>query len=323
MKILAMALLAAVSAVCSAAGALAAPYPEKPIRLIVPFAPGGTVNLIGRILAQRLSETLGQQVIVDNKPGAGGTLGADLVAKAAPDGYTLLLASSSHQSFHPLLYKNLPYDANKAFAQVALFAAVPNVLVVSTKVPAKNVGELIAYSKSNPTKLFMGSAGNGSVNQMVGELFQDKTNTGFEHVPFKGAGPATTDLLAGQIDVMFVNLPNVLPYVQSGRMRALAMASAQRAAALPDVPTMAEVGVPDLVVDSWTGILAPAATPKAIIDKLSAEITRIAREESTIASLVAQGAVPLAGTSDDYATLVRFEEQRWREVIQKRHISLE
>jgi len=323
MKIIAVALLAALSAVCGAAGASAAPYPQKPIRLIVPFAPGGTVNLIGRILAQRLSETLGQQVIVDNKPGAGGTLGADLVAKAAPDGYTLLLASSSHQSFHPLLYKNLPYDANKAFAQVALFAAVPNVLVVSAKVPAKNVGELIAYSKSNPTKLFMGSAGNGSVNQMVGELFQDKTNTGFEHVPFKGAGPATTDLLAGQIDVMFVNLPNVLPYIQSGRIRALAMASAQRAAALPDVPTMAEVGVPDLVVDSWAGVLAPAATPKAIVDKLSAEITRIAREESTIASLVAQGAVPLAGTSDDYAALVRFEEQRWREVIQKRHISLE
>lgn len=323
MKTLAMALLAALSAVCNAAGASAAPYPQKPIRLIVPFAPGGTVNLIGRILAQRLSETLGQQVIVDNKPGAGGTLGADLVAKAAPDGYTLLLASSSHQSFHPLLYKNLPYDASKAFAQVALFAAVPNVLVVSTKVPAKNVGELIAYAKSKPTKLFMGSAGNGSVNQMVGELFQDKTSTGFEHVPFKGAGPATTDLLAGQIDVMFVNLPNVLPYIRSGRVRALAMASAQRAAALPDVPTMAEVGVPDLVVDSWAGILAPAATPKAIIDKLSAEITRIAREEATIANLVAQGAVPLAGTSDDYAALVRFEEQRWREVIQKRHISLE
>jgi len=323
MKILAMALLAALSAVCGAAGASAAPYPEKPIRLIVPFAPGGTVNLIGRILAQRLSETLGQQVIVDNKPGAGGTLGADLVAKAAPDGYTLLLASSSHQSFHPLLYKNLPYDANKAFAQVALFAAVPNVLVVSTKVPAKNVRELIAYSKSNPKKLFMGSAGNGSVNQMVGELFQDKTNTDFEHVPFKGAGPATTDLLAGQIDLMFVNLPNVLPYIQSGRIRALAMASAQRASALPDVPTMAEVGIPDLVVDSWAGILAPAATPKSVIDKLSAEITRLAREESTIASLVAQGAVPLAGTSDDYSALVRFEAQRWSEVIRKRHISLE
>ena len=323
MKILAMALLAALSAVCGAAGASAAPYPENPIRLIVPFAPGGTVNLIGRILAQRLSETLGQQVIVDNKPGAGGTLGADLVAKAAPDGYTLLLASSSHQSFHPLLYKNLPYDANKAFAQVALFAAVPNVLVVSTKVPAKNVRELIAYSKSNPKKLFMGSAGNGSVNQMVGELFQDKTNTDFEHVPFKGAGPATTDLLAGQIDLMFVNLPNVLPYIQSGRIRALAMASAQRASALPDVPTMAEVGIPDLVVDSWAGILAPAATPKSVIDKLSAEITRLAREESTIASLVAQGAVPLAGTSDDYSALVRFEAQRWSEVIRKRHISLE
>ncbi|HSV84523.1 MAG TPA: tripartite tricarboxylate transporter substrate binding protein [Ramlibacter sp.] len=323
MKIIAKAFFAAVSAVCLVAGASAAPYPEKPIRLIVPFAPGGTVNLIGRVLAQRLSEALGQQVIVENKPGAGGTLGADLVAKAQPDGYTLLLASSSHQSFHPLLYKNLPYDANKAFAQVALFASVPNVLVVSTKVPARNVKELIAFSRSNGKKLFMGSAGNGSVNQMVGELFQFKTNTDFEHVPFKGAGPATTDLLAGQIDLMFVNLPNVLPHIQSGKIRALAMASARRSSSLPDVPTMAEAGVPDVVVDSWAGVLAPAATPQPIIDKLSAEINKIAKEKSTAESLAAQGAVPLPGTTAEYAALVRFETQRWSEVIKKGNITID
>ena len=323
MKIIAKALIAVVAAACVVTNAAASPFPEKTIRLIVPFAPGGTVNLIGRVLAQRLSENIGQQVIVENKPGAGGTLGADIVAKAPADGYTLLLASSAHQSFHPLLYKTLPYDANKAFVQVALFAAVPNVLVVSNKVPAKSVKELIAYSKSGVKKLFMGSAGNGSVNHMVGELFQHKTNTDFEHVPYKGAGPATSDLLAGQIDLMFVNLPNVLPYVQSGNMRALAVASKQRSSALPDVPTMAEAGVPDYAVDSWSGVLAPAGTPKAIVDKLSAEINKIVKEKMTVESLASGGARRVSGTSADYSALVRFETQRWSEVIKKAKITLD
>ncbi|WP_077002396.1 tripartite tricarboxylate transporter substrate binding protein [Variovorax sp. KK3] len=323
MNILVKALIAAASAFCAVTSASAAPYPERPIRLIVPFAPGGTVNLIARVLAQRLSESVGQPVVVENKPGAGGTIGADLVAKAPPDGYTLLLASSSHQTFHPLLYKNLPYDASKAFAQVALFASVPNVLVVSTALPAKNVKELIALSKSGGKKLFMGSAGNGSVNQMVGELFQLKTGTAFEHVPFKGAGPAATDLLAGQIDLMFVNLPNVLPQIQSGKIRALAIAGDRRAASLPDVPTMAEAGVPEVVVDSWAGVLAPAATPKPIVDRLSAEINKLARQKSTADSLAVQGVVPLPGTPADYAALVRFETQRWGEVIKKGNITID
>jgi tripartite-type tricarboxylate transporter receptor subunit TctC len=315
-------LLAALAvAACVATNAAAAAFPEKPIRLVVPFAPGGTVNLIARILAQRLSESLGQQVIVDNKPGAGGTIGADAVAKSPADGYTLLLASSSHQSFHPLLYKKLPYDANKAFAQVALFAAVPNVLVVSGKVPARNVKELIAYSHGK--KLFMGSSGNGGVNHLIGELFMFKTDTEFEHVPYKGAGPATSELLAGQIDLMFGNLPSFLPNIQGGKLRALAVASARRSPALPDVPTMAEAGVPDFVVDSWAGVLAPAGTPKAVIDKLSAEINKVAGEKSTADSLAAQGAVPMPGNSADYAALVRFETQRWTEVIKKASIALD
>ncbi|RDK06666.1 Bug family tripartite tricarboxylate transporter substrate binding protein [Cupriavidus lacunae] len=322
MKLIAKFLIAAVTAACVPTGASAA-YPDKPIRLIVPFAAGGTVNLIGRVLAQHLSEKLGQPVIVENKPGAGGTLGADVVAKSPADGYTLLLASSSHQSIHPFIYKKLPHDANKDFTQVALFAAVPNVLVVSNKVPAKTVKAFVAYSRSGGKKLFMGSAGNGSVNQMIGELFQHKTGTEFEHVPFKGAGPATVDLLSGQIDLMFVNLPNVLPHIQSGKMRALAVASAHRAASLPDVPTMAEAGVPDFVVDSWSGVLAPAGTPKAVIDRLSLEINKIAKEKSTAESLAAQGAIPLPGTSADYANLVRFETQRWGEVIRKANIALD
>jgi len=320
MKLIAKALLAALAAACVATTAHAA-YPDKPIRLVVPFAPGGTVNLIARILAQRLSETLGQQVIVDNKPGAGGTVGADLVAKSAPDGYTLLLAASSHQSFHQLLYKSLPYDPQKAFAQVALFASVPNVLVTSPKVPARNVKELIAFSKTR--KLFMGSSGSGGVNHLVGELFMYRSGTEFDHAPYKGAGPATNDLLAGQIDLMFGNLPAFLPHIQAGKLRALAVTSAKRLPNLPDVPTMAEAGVADVVVDSWSGVLAPAGTPRAVIDKLSAEIIKIANEKSTAENLAAQGALPMPGTSAEYAALVRNETQRWTEVIKKAGITLE
>src|SRR5690606_9692674 len=199
-------------------------YPERPIRLVVPFAPGGSVDIVGRLLADNLSRTIGQQVIVENKPGAGGTLGADMVAKSPADGYTLLLASSAHQTFHALLYKRLPYDPHKDFTQVALFDTVPNVLVVSNKVPAHNVQELISLAKSRDQKLFMGSSGAGGVNHLIGEYFQLKTGTGFEHVPYKGAGPANNDLIGGLIDLMFVHMPTVLAQVEAGKLRALAVA---------------------------------------------------------------------------------------------------
>ena len=324
MKNLAKALIAcaALAGACHAGGAAAATYPERPVRLVVPFASGGTVDIVARILAERLSRTLGQQVIVENKPGAGGTLGADFVAKAPPDGHTLLLAASSHQSFHPLLYKRLPYDAHKAFTQVALFATVPNVLVVSNKMPARSVKELIAQAQSGK-RFFMGSSGTGGVNHLIGEMFELRAQVEFEHVPYKGAGPANNDLLGGQIDLMFVNLPTVLPHIQGGKLRALAIAGAERSPSLPGVPTMAEAGVPDFVVDSWSGVLAPAATPRAIVDKLSAEINRIARDKATADLLAAQGVVPRPGTSDEYAALVRFETQRWAEVIRKANVTMD
>jgi tripartite-type tricarboxylate transporter receptor subunit TctC len=312
--------LAAIAAACAAFGAHAQ-YPDRPIKLVVPFATGGSVDVVGRLLAGRLTEVLGQPVVVDNRGGAGGTLGADLVAKAPADGHMLLLASLSHQSFHPLLYKKLPYDAHKAFTQVALFATVPNVLVVSNKVPAKNLKEFIAYSKTR--KLFMGSSGNGGVNHLIGELFMHRTGTQFEHVPYKGAGPATIDLVSGQIDLLFVNLPNVLSHVQSGKLRVLAIASDKRSPVLPDVPTMAEAGVRDVVVESWSGILAPAGTPKPVVDKLAAAIAQVAGEKAMIDSLAAQGAVPFPGGSSDYAALVKFESDRWGEVIRKANITLE
>lgn len=311
----------AVTTTCWAVPAQAA-YPDRPIRLIVPFETGGTVNLIGRILAQHLGEALGQSVIVENKPGAGGTLGADMVAKAPPDGYTLLLASSGHQSIHPLLYKKLPYDPQKAFTQVALFASVPNVLAVSSKLPVRNVKELIDYTRKHPQPLFMGSAGNGSVNHLIGELFQYRQGVKFEHVPYKGAGSATMDLMTGQIDLMFVNLPNVLSYLQGGKMRALAVTSDKRSGAQPQVPTMAEAGVADFVIDSWSGVLAPAGTPQAVIDKLSVAITKVAKDPATVQSLAQQGAVPMPGSSAEYAKLVQFETQRWGDLLKQVHVKL-
>ncbi|ETF02981.1 MFS transporter [Advenella kashmirensis W13003] len=309
---------------CSLNIAAAASYPEeRPIKLIVPFAPGGSVDIIGRLLADNLSKVLGQQVIVENKSGAGGTLGADVVAKSPPDGYTLLLAASSHQAFHPLLYKRLPYDPRKDFTQVALFATVPNVLVVNNNVPVKSVRELISLSKSRGQKLFMGSSGAGGVNHLIGEFFQFRTGVKFEHVPYKGAGLANNDLIGGRIDLMFVNMPTVLAQIKAGKLRALAVASDKRSPLLPDVPTMAEAGVPDFAVDSWSGVLAPAGTPAPIVDKLSQAITGIAHSPDVAKSLGGIGAEPRAGNSKEYKNLVDFELKRWTEVIKSANISLD
>lgn len=304
--------------------AAAAPYPkERPIKLIVPFAPGGSVDIIGRLLADHLSKAVGQQVIVENKSGAGGTLGADVVAKSAADGYTLLLAASSHQAFHPLLYKRLPYDPGKDFTQVALFATVPNVLVVNNNVPAKSVQELISLSRSRGQALFMGSSGAGGVNHLIGEFFQFRTGVKFEHVPYKGAGLANNDLIGGRIDLMFVNMPTVLAQIKAGKLRALAVASDKRSPLLPDVPIMAQAGVPDFAVDSWSGVLAPAGTPAPIIDLLSKAITRIAHSPEVAKSLGGIGAEPRIGDNKEYKELVDYELKRWTEVIKAANISLD
>lgn len=307
----------------ASASASAETYPNRSIRLIVPFAPGGTVDILGRMLADNLSKAFKQQVIVENKPGAGGTLGADMVAKSRPDGYTLLLASSAHQTFHGLLYKRLPYDPQKDFVQVALFATVPNVLVISKKTPANSVKELIALAKSREKNLFMGSSGAGGVNHLIGEYFQLKTGTKFEHVPYKGAGLANNDLISGQIDLMFVNMPTVLAQIKAGKLQALAVASKSRSALLPEVPTMAEAGISDFIVDSWSGILAPAGTPSYIVDKLAQAIIKIANSKEIAESLAGIGAEPRPGNSQDYHALVDDEMKRWKFVIQNSSISLE
>lgn len=298
-----------------AATAQAQTYPARPVTLVVPFAPGGTVNLMGRLLANRMSEVLRQTVIVENKPGGGGSIGANMVAKAPADGYTLLLATMGQQSIQPLLSQSLPYDAHKDFAPVALFATVPNVLAVSANTPAKNVAELVAYAKANPGKLNMASAGIGSVNHMTGELFMFKSGARFEHVPYRGAGPATADLLSGQVQILFANLPNVLSYVKSGQIRVLAVASDKRSPAIPDVPTLAEAGVKDAVVESWYGVMATAGTDPQIIRKLQDTVVGIARDPALVTQLDEQGAVPFPGTSDDLEKLSNQETARWKDII--------
>lgn len=302
-------------------GVRAETYPSKPIILVVPFAAGGTVNMMGRLIAENMGEKLGQPVVVDNKAGAGGAIGAGFVAKATPDGYTLLLGSMG-QAVQPLLTKRLSYDPKKLIP-VATFATVSNVLAVSSKASAKNVSELISYSKANPGKLNMASAGTGSINHLIGELFMSRTGVDFVHVPYKGAGPAGVDLLAGQVQLMFVNLPNVLPFAKAGKVRLLAVASEKRDPAIPDVPTFAEAGVKDAVVESWYGLMAPAGTKPEVVKKLQDTLLGMTKDRRFIAQLAEQGARPYPGSSADMAQLIEKEAKRWGELIDHAKISLD
>lgn len=315
------AVLVAAMGCCSVASAQG--YPEKPIDLVVPFAPGGTVNLTARLLATRMSQKLGQPVIVDNKPGAGGAIGAAFVTKARADGYTLLYATMGNQVIQPLLSKSLPISPSKDFTPIALFATVPNVLAVSSNTPAKNMAELLQYARANPGKLNMGSAGQGSVNHMIGELFMLRTGVKFTHVPYKGAGPATADLLAGQIQVLFANLPGLQPYVKSGKVRLLGVASQKRNAAIPDVPTFGELGIKDAETESWSALMAPAGTSPAVVGKLRDTVRSIATEPEMVRQLTAQGAQPYYGSAEELNRVIAMDSKRWTEVIRYANIQLE
>lgn len=298
----------------AATAACAESYPTKPIRLIVPFPPGGTTDNLGRLLASRLSESLGQQVIVDNRAGAGGTLGTDIVAKSAADGYTLLFGGIG-LAINASLYKNLPYDSKKDFTPIATFATVPNVLVVNPVVPVKSVKELIDYSKKHPTSLFMGSAGNGTTNHLSGELFKSMTGATFSHVPYKGSGPAMTDLLGNQIQLMFDNLPGSVQGIKAGKLRPLAVTSTTRSPVLPDVPTMIEAGVPGYTVNVWSGVLGPKDLPKEILVKLSNEISRIARDKAMVEKLTLQGATPLVSTREEFTKRIQSDTEKWAKLV--------
>ena len=290
-------------------------YPSKPIRLIIPFPPGGSTDILGRSLAQKLSEAWGQQVLVDNRGGAGGTIGADLAAKAPADGYTLLMGHIGTLAVNVSLYPKLSYDPVRDFAPVSMVALVPNVLVVHPALPVKNVTELIAYAKANPGKLNYSSGGNGSAAHLAVEYFKLQTKTEIVHVPYKGTGPSVTDLIAGQVSMTMTGAPAVMPHVQSGRLRALGVSSPQRIPALAQIPTVAESGVPGFDATQWYGVVAPAGTPKDVVAKLNAEIRKIMQSKEMLDRLNTEGAISAAGTPEQFDAYIKSEIARWGAVV--------
>ena len=295
--------------------ACAQTYPTKPIRLVVPFPPGGATDILARDVAQKLTEAWGQSVIVDNRPGAGGNIGSELVAKSAPDGYTLEMGTVGTHAINASLYAKMPYDHVKDFTPVILVAGVPNVLVVNPSVPANSVADLIAYAKANPGKLNFASSGNGTSIHLSGELFKVMAGVQITHIPYKGSAPALQDLLAGQVQMMFDNLPPSLPQIKAGKLRALAVTSATRAPALPEVPTLAESGLPGFEASSWFGILVPAGTPAPIVAKLNAEIAKWLATPEAKEKLAKQGANAAGGTPDDFAKHIAAETAKWAKVV--------
>jgi tripartite-type tricarboxylate transporter receptor subunit TctC len=296
-------------------------YPDKPIRIVVPFAPGGFADIAGRKVAQVISPKLDVPVIVDNKAGAGGIIGADFVAKAPHDGYTLLLGSNGPVSVGPSLYPNVQYDPIKDFAPIINLGVSPITLVVNPAVPAHTLPEFIAYLKANPGKVTMGSPGVGTSSHLAGELFQIMTGTKMVHVPYKGSGPSMADLVAGQTMVAFDPLSSCLPLVQSGRLRALAVTTPQRAPSLPAVPTMDEAGVKGYEASTYVALLAPAGTPQAVIDKLNAVVGEGLRSEEVKASFAQFATVPLGGTPQQLSDYLKNDLAKWAKVIGQAHIT--
>ena len=291
-------------------------YPNRPIRMIVPFSPGGAADTPGRMLMQKVSEALGQQVVFDNRPGAGGTIGAEAVAKAAPDGYTLLLISNTHL-ISASLYKNLSYDAVTDFAPVLQFGDAPNVLVVNPSLPAKSVQELIALAKAKPGSINYASSGNGSSQHLFCALFASMAGINMFHIPYKGSARATTELLSGEVKVGCPGIAGMMQYIKDGRLRALAVTGAERSQELPDVPTIAEAGVKGYEASLWLGILGPAALPKDVIAKLNTVIRGILKQPDTQASLRKVGTEIVYRTPDEFGKFLRSEQQKWSKVVKE------
>ena len=293
----------------------AAAYPNKPIRLVVPFTPGGSTDILARAIGQELGKAWGQSVVIDNVAGAGGGIGADKVAKAPADGYTLLMGHIGTLAVNPSLYPKLPYNPVTDFAPVAWVARVPNVLVVHPGVPAKTTQELVALGKSRPGQLNYGSGGNGSAANLATEYFKLQTGTSLLHIPYRGTVPATTDLLGGQIQVLFTGAPALLGHIKSGQLRALAVSSPQRLEALPDVPTVAEAGYPGFEADQWYGVVAPAGTPPEIVRKLNAQINLALASAEMKARLSSEGATATPTTPEAFGQHIVRELARWKPVI--------
>jgi tripartite-type tricarboxylate transporter receptor subunit TctC len=312
----------------AAAGALPIPafaqgaYPNKPVRIVVPFAAGGTTDILARAVAQELTKSMGQSFVVDNRAGAGGNIGADIVAKAAPDGYTLLMGTVGTHAINKFLYARMPFDPQKDFQPITLVAGVPNVMIVNAeKAAARNIGtvpDFIKYAKANPGKLNMASSGNGTSIHLAGELFKTMAGVYMTHFPFTGSGPALVSMLGGDMDVMFDNLPSAMPHIRSGKLKALAVTSAARSTALPDVPTVEQAGGPTLKgfeASSWFGLLAPAGTPMDIVNRIQQETAKALATPAMAERLQAQGAIPSGNTPAQFAQLIEREMRKWAPVV--------
>lgn len=290
-------------------------YPNRPIRLVVPYAAGGATDIIARAAAAEIGKTIGQPVNVDNRPGAGGNVGADMVAKAAPDGYTMLMSPSSLHGISPFLYSRLPYDPNKDLAPVIVLASLANVLVVNPEVKANSVSELVALIRAQPGKLTYASSGNGSTIHLSGEMFKHMLGLEITHVPYKGSGPAVTDLIGGQVQMMFDNIPSAIPHVRAGKLRALATTGPKRSIAFPELPTMIESGLAGFEATGWFGFSMPVGTPKEIIARMNAEAQKAIRSPEFIRRMNDMGYEIVGSTPEQMAMMIQDELQRWGPVV--------
>lgn len=304
------------------AAALAQGWPTKTVTIVVPFPPGGTTDVLARAVATKLGTALGQSVIVDNKPGAGATLGAGLVAKANGDGYTLLMGAV-HHTIAPSVYKKLSYSFDKDFAPITTVALVPNILVVNAKAPYTTVKELVAAAKATPDKFSYGSNGNGTAQHMIGTQFQMMTGTEILHVPYKGSGPLTTDLLGGQVSMSFDTITPVLPFIKEGKLRPLAVTTEKRSSALPNVPTMQEAGIADIAIGTWFGLLAPVTTPKEVVTRLNTEIVKIIHTAEFKKQMFDIGAEPVGNKPEEMAKQIKDETEKFARLVKAAKVVIE
>jgi tripartite-type tricarboxylate transporter receptor subunit TctC len=315
-------LLLASALALAATGAAAQAWPTKPVTLVVPFPPGGTTDVLARALGERLGQALGQNIVIESKPGAGATLGADFVAKSRPDGYTLLMGAV-HHTIATSVYKKLPYDYQRDFAPVSTVALVPNVLVVNAANPAKTLPELVAQAKAAPDKTSFGSNGNGTAQHLIGAQFQGLTGTTIAHIPYKGSGPLATDLIGGQITMSFDTVTPVLPHIQAGKLRAIAVTTAQRSSALPDTPTLQELGLQGFDIGTWFGVLAPAATPKDIVARLNTEMVKIIQSPEFRKRMGEIGAEPIGDSTDHMAAQIKSETEKFAKLVKEAKVVIE
>ena len=304
----------ALAAAAALAQAQVPAWPSRPVKLVVPFSPGGFTDVVARILGQKLSESLGQPVIIENKPGAGSTIGSDYVAKSKPDGYTLVMVSTTQVS-SPWLYKSMPYDVFKDFTPVMKLVEGPYVMIANPKLPAKSVAELLALAKAQPGKLDYASSGNGSAQHLVGAMFASMGGVQLNHVPYKGSGQAMQDIVGGQVQLGFVGMPNALPYLPSGRLRALAVTTRKRSPDLPDVPTMDEAGIKGYDATIWLGLLAPAGLPRDIVMRLNSEISKVLSSPETRKTILSAGVEVSLSSPEEFAALLRSEYDKWGKVV--------